>query len=163
MKPTVNIPMSVILQATVIAGVLDLLSAFVYALIEGHNALIVPIGIASAVWPGAKSSLGAGIVVGVLLHFAIMLVMVCVFALAVRRWFKLAAQPVLAGVTYGLLLWAVMYLVVLPLRWPTLFPHFTSTGVMEQLLSHVVLVGIPVAWLIGNSAKARYLGVPAHE
>ncbi|GAB2808313.1 hypothetical protein [Dyella kyungheensis] len=163
MKPTVHIPMSVILQATAIAGVLDLLSAFVYALLEGRNALIVPIGIASAIWPGAKSSPGAAIVVGVLLHFAIMLVMVYVFALAVRFWSKLASQPVLAGAAYGLLLWATMYLVVLPLRWPTVFPHFTGTGVMEQMFSHVVLVGMPVAWLIGNSAKAACLGVPAHE
>lgn len=163
MKTTINLSMSTILQATLIAGVLDLLSAFVYAMLEGHHALMVPIGIASAVWPGAKNSLGAGIVVGLLLHFSIMLVMVCVFALAVRLWSILASRPVLSGAAYGLALWATMYLVVLPLRWPTLFPHFTTTSVMEQLFSHVALVGIPVAWLIAKPAKATHQGVPDHE
>ena len=163
MRTPITVPMSTVIEATLIAGVLDLISAFVYALLEGHNLLIVPVGIALAIWPGAVSSIGAGIVVGVLLHFAIMLAMVYVFVLAARRWSMLAAQPVLAGAAYGLLLWATMYLVVLPLRWPTLFPHFTSTGVMEQLFSHVVLVGIPVAWLVGNSAKAAYLDASTHE
>ena len=162
MKPTLSVPFSAILQATLIAGVLDLLSAFVYALLEGHNALVVPIGIASALWPGAKTALGAGIAVGVLLHFAIMLAMVSAFALALRFWPQLAAQPKLAGAAYGVLLWAVMYLLVLPMRWPTLFPHFTATGVIEQLFSHIVLVGLPIAWLLGRSAKTVYRGEPAY-
>jgi hypothetical protein len=40
-----------------------------------------------------------------------------------------------------------MNLVVLPLRWPALFPHFAALGLAEQLFSHIILVGIPIAWL----------------
>lgn len=140
-------PLRSIVLATLVAGSLDIASAFAYGLAEGHGPFLVLIGIASAVWPGAFHAPLVAAVVGLLLHFAIMSVMVVVFAWGAGRLAWLHRRPLSSGALYGLVLWAVMNLVVLPLRWPALFPHLTATGVIEQWFSHIVLVGMPIAWL----------------
>lgn len=140
-------PKLLIMQAALIAGVLDIGSAFVYAMLDGHSPLVVLIGIASAVWPGARHAGLAGAFIGLMVHFAIMYVMAAVYLVAASRIRWTGQRPVLSGCLYGLILWAVMNLIVLPWRWPALFPHFTTVGVTEQLFSHIVLVGIPMAWL----------------
>jgi hypothetical protein len=144
-------PVKLIARATIVAGTLDILSAFFYASPEGHGPLVVLIGVASAVWPGARHAGATGAIAGLLLHFFIMLIMASIFVLVAARIRWTRRQPLIAGLLYGLSLWAVMNLVVLPLRWPTLFPHFTALGLAEQLFSHLVLVGIPIAWIARRS------------
>lgn len=146
---------SLLIRATLVAGTLDLLSALTYALLEGKNPLAVPVGIASAIWPGAIKAGAPALLVGVLLHFLIMLVMVAVFVAAARRLSWLTAKPVASGLLYGLLLWAVMNLIVLPLRWPSIFPHITALSLAEQIFSHTVLVGLPLAWMASRSMQHR--------
>lgn len=147
-------PARLLIRATLIVGTLDLLSAIAYALFDAKNPLAVPVGIASAIWPGALKAPLPAIPLGVLLHFALMLAMVAVFVAAARKMPRLTARPVLSGTLYGLLLWAVMYLVVLPLRWPALFPHFSAVSFAEQMFSHIALVGIPLAWMTRQSLPA---------
>ncbi|MES2313213.1 MAG: hypothetical protein V4566_13055, partial [Pseudomonadota bacterium] len=130
-------PIKLIAWATAIAGTLDILSAFFYALLEGHGPFVVLLGIASAVWPGARHGGAVGAIAGLLLHFFIMLIMASIYALAAARIGWTRRRPLSAGVLYGLSLWAVMNLVVLPLRWPALFPHFAALGLAEQLFSHI--------------------------
>ena len=91
--------------------------------------------------------------VGLALHFAIMAVMATVYVLAAARMPNLRARPLLGGVAYGLATWAVMNLIVLPLRWPTLFPKFDTVSLAEQLFSHVVLVGIPIALIARRASR----------
>lgn len=136
-----------IVQATLIAGCLDLGSALVYAIFDGHPAIAVPFIIASGVWPDARNAGLAGLFAGLALHFAIMSVMVSVYVLLLRRWPWTGRHPFAAGAVYGLALWCVMYLLVLPLRWPTVLQHLTAVGLGEQWLSHIALVGIPIALL----------------
>lgn len=140
-------PLRLIGKATLIAGCLDLVSALVYAALDGHPPLGVPIVIASGVWAGARSAGLAGVVAGLALHFAIMSVMVSVYVLLLRRWSWTGSHPIAAGSVYGLALWCVMYLAVLPLRWPTILQHLTPLSLGEQWLSHIALVGIPIGVL----------------
>jgi hypothetical protein len=136
-----------ILRATLVAGTLDILSALLYAALEGRQPAVILIGIASAVWPDARhGSIALGMAAGLALHFAIMLAMAAAFVLASRKLALLGRQPLIAGPIYGVLLWALMNLVVLPLRWPALFPHITPLALTEQLFSHIALVGLPIAW-----------------
>ncbi|ULU25819.1 DUF1440 domain-containing protein [Dyella terrae] len=148
-------PTNPLIATTLIAGTLDLLSAVTYALLEGKNPLAIPVGIASAIWPGAIKAGAPALVVGVLLHFIIMFVMVAVFLATARKIPWLTAKPFASGVLYGLLLWAVMNLIVLPLRWPSLFPHITALSFGEQIFSHTVLVGLPIAWMASRATKHR--------
>ncbi|HEV2680563.1 MAG TPA: hypothetical protein VGV14_08685 [Rhodanobacter sp.] len=153
MESTLNRPVYLVVRATVVAGALDILSAATYAVVAGRNPFAVPIGIASAIWSGAQKAGITAVLVGLLLHFAIMFVMASVFVAAAQRMRWITMRPVSAGALYGLLLWAVMNLVVLPLRWPSLFPHFTSQSLVEQLFSHIVLVGLPMAWMTGKAIR----------
>lgn len=140
---------------TALTGTLDILSAFVYAARDGHGPLPVLQGIGSAIWPAARHAGIAGAAVGLLLHFAIMFAMVAAFTAASKRVALLRGNPFVVGALYGILLWAIMNLIVLPLRWPSVFPHFVPVELGEQIFSHVALVGIPVAWF----ARRRGTGV----
>ncbi|MGO4701287.1 hypothetical protein [Dyella sp. 2RAB6] len=142
-----NESIRLIIKATLVAGCLDLASAFVYAVIDGHPPLAVLFSIAAGVWPGARNAGLAGMLAGLVLHFAIMSAMVSVYVLLVRRWSWTGRHPFIAGSLYGLGLWCVMYLLVLPLRWPSILQHMTLVNLGEQWLSHVALVGIPIAVL----------------
>ncbi len=144
---------SPLVRATLVAGTLDLISALSYAALAGKNPLAIPVGIASGIWPGAVKAGAPALLVGVLLHFLIMLAMVAAFLAAARRVPWLTAKPIAAGLLYGLLLWAVMNLIVLPLRWPALFPHFTALSFGEQIFSHTMLVGLPIAWLASRAMR----------
>ena len=147
-----------IIKATLIAGFLDLGSAFVYAMLEGHPPLGVLFAIASGVWPGARNAGLAGMLAGVLLHFAIMSVMVWVYVMLARRREWAVRRPFIAGSLYGLGLWCVMYLIVLPLRWPAILQRVSMVSLGEQWFSHIVLVGIPIALL-----AARYRQPPLRK
>jgi uncharacterized membrane protein YagU involved in acid resistance len=134
-----------IVLATLVAGTLDILSAVIYTLIAGHRPIVMLKGLASAVLGDGAIDGGIEIALaGLLIHFAIMAVMATVFVLAAARIPLLRTQWLLAGIAYGIALWAVMNLIVLPLRFG-LHP-FTARALAEQFFSHIVLVGLPIAW-----------------
>ena len=137
--------------ATAVAGTLDILSASVYAIVAGGTPVQMLRGVSGAILGEGRDSAAAPLV-GLALHFAIMAVMAAVFVFAARRIPLLIARPLSSGIGYGLVTWAVMNLVVLPLRWPALFPHFTTLGLSEQLFSHIVLVGLPIALIVSRRA-----------
>ncbi|THD35331.1 MAG: hypothetical protein E7773_12910 [Sphingomonas sp.] len=134
-----------IVGATVVAGTLDILSAVVYTLIAGHQPLNMLKGLASAVLGDDAATGGLHIALaGLLIHFVIMAVMAAFYIVVADRMPVLKSRWVLAGIAYGIGLWAVMNLVVLPLRFG--FHPFKPLGLAEQFFSHIVLVGIPIAW-----------------
>ena len=134
-----------ILVATLVAGTLDILSACVYTLIAGRAPITMLKGLASAILGNEAVKGGIGVaLVGLLLHFAIMAVMVAFFVIAASRLSVLKTHWLLAGIAYGIGLWAVMNLIVLPLRFG--WHPFTPLGLAEHFFSHIVLVGIPIAW-----------------
>lgn len=134
-----------ILVATLIAGTLDIAAAAILALQAGRTPDRMLRGVASGPFPDATGWGTAGAVLGLAVHFAIMAVMAAVFVLAADRLPLLKARRVAAGIGYGIATWAAMNLVVLPLRWPAVFPHLDPQTVATQLFCHIVLVGIPIA------------------
>ncbi len=82
-----------------------------------------------------------------------MFAMAAAFVFAARYAPLVRGKPFVIGGLYGLILWAVMNLVVLPLRWPSLFPRFETLATAEQLFSHIALVGIPIARIGRHPAK----------
>ena len=92
--------------------------------------------------------------IGLALHFAIMAVMATVYLLVASRFRSVNRWSLLSGIGYGLILWIVMYWIVLPQRFPTMFPILTPNEVAMQLFSHIVLVGIPIA-LVAKRARRR--------
>lgn len=135
-----------ILIATLLAGTLDIISAFVFAGMAGMSPMRVLTYVASGPFGDGVRDGGAGwAAAGLAVHFAIMACMAAAWFLATGRIAALVRHPVAAGLAYGFLLWLIMYWVVKPLRWPNApLPH-TAWGIGNALFSHCILVGLPIA------------------
>jgi hypothetical protein len=135
-----------ILIATLIAGTLDILSAFVFAGMAGMSPHGVLTYVASGPFGDSVRSGGAAwAVTGLAVHYGIMACMAAVYLMVAPRIPSLIRHPVPAGLAYGLLLWLIMYWLVKPLRWPDApLPH-TAWGIGNALFSHCILVGLPIA------------------
>lgn len=139
--------------ATLVAGTLDILSAFVFAGLAGATPGGVLRYVASG--PFGDSVRHGGnewAVVGLAVHFAIMACMAAAYFLVAPRIPALIRNPVLAGLLYGLILWGIMYWIVKPLRWPEAPLPSNLWGIGNALFSHCILVGIPIALI-----ASRYL------
>jgi hypothetical protein len=142
-----------IVVATLLAGTLDILSAFVFAGIAGMTPVGVLAFVASGPFGDAPTQTAGWALAGLLVHFAIMACMAAAYILIAPRIPVLMRHPILAGLGYGVWLWIVMYWIVWPLRFPELPPSTTLYGIANQLFSHCILVGIPIA-----AIATRYFG-----
>ena len=141
-----------IIIATLVAGILDILSAFVFAGIADVQPMAVLKFVASGPFPTAEATAGwAAIGLGV--HFAIMAFMVAAYMLVAPRVPVMLRQPVPAGIAYGFLLWVLMYWLVRPLRWPELPLPSTLYGIANALFSHCILVGLPIAIIAARHCR----------
>ena len=140
-----------ILLATLVAGTLDILAAVALSLIFGHGPMNMLRFVASGPFPAATDWGDPGSALGLAVHYALMAIMVTVYMIVAARRPALRARPLQWGVIYGLITYVVMNLIVVPLRFPAAFPP-SPRGVATQLFCHIVLVGIPIAWI-----AARYL------
>jgi hypothetical protein len=138
-----------VLIATLIAGVLDILSAFVFAGIAGMTPMGVLKFVASGPFPAATETPGWA-AVGIAVHFAIMACMAAAYMLAAPRIPASLRHPIPAGLAYGVLLWIIMYWIVRPLRWPEMPLPSTLYGIANALFSHCILVGLPIALVVSR-------------
>jgi len=144
-----------IVLATAIAGTLDILSAFVFAGIDGITPVRVLRFVASGPFGDAPTTSAGWAAIGLAVHYAIMACMAAAYVLIAPRIPALIRHPIVAGLLYGLWLWIVMYWIVRPLRFPELpLPH-TLYGIANALFSHCILVGIPIALITRRYASGR--------
>lgn len=147
--------------ATLVAGTLDIGSAIAMTAAHGKSVGAMLRTVASGPFGDGVAQLGAaGAIAGLAVHFGIMTAMVTIFAAAVDRLPALRRRPVGFGVAYGLLLYLVMYWVVIPLRWPVALNHIRLESIANALAIHVLLVGIPIAWLVVRPVGSLARPVP---
>ena len=134
------------LAGTIVVGVLDGLDAIVvFGLRSGVTPERIFQGIASGVLGPASFSGGwRSASLGVALHFLIAGGIVATFLAATRVMPSLARRPFLFGPLYGIVVYWVMNLVVIPLS-AIGGSSFTWFGVTNGLLIHMVGVGLPAA------------------
>ena len=135
-----------ILVATLVCGTLDILLATFLALAHGREPAAMLRYVASGPFPPATQWGAAGSLLGLAVHFALMAIMVAVFVLAVRHRPALLDRPALSGVAYGLITYVAMNLILVPIRFPVAFPP-KPLAVATQLFAHIVLVGLPTAFI----------------
>ncbi len=90
---------------------------------------------------------------GVVLHFIIATTWTTVFYLASRRMRFLIEQPIVAGVTYGVIVYLFMNFVVLPL---SAFPQRTIPTLTSRAIGCaiiVVCIGLPIAFIVRRFAN----------
>ncbi len=140
-------PWAPVLAGGLLAGALDIVYACVYWALKAN---VAPTRIFQSVAAGllGEASFEGGAAtaaLGLVLHFFIACTMALAYYLAARRWPVLARHPVPLGIVYGLLLYVVMNLVVVPLSaagggskdplWITL-----------TVAVHAFFIGLPIAW-----------------
>jgi hypothetical protein len=159
-----SITQQTIIKGTLIAGTLDILSAFIFSAIPGgdpshfaekFNPAKVLRGVAMGPFGDGMADGGAGAAaLGLLTHYVLMAVMVTIFVLAAKRIDVLTRQPIVSGIGYGFIIYLFMYWVVLVNRFPGAGVRLgTSWGVGNALFSHLLLVGIPIALVTANGLR----------
>lgn len=144
-----------VLLAGAAGGALDLVYATLAGASQGRSFQRVWQGVAGG-WIGPESfKLGwASTALGLVTHFGIAVAMAGAFALAGARAPVLYRRPLLSSAGYGLLLYAVMYGVVLPLRWPQAFPEWDGARSGLDILAHAG-VALAIVFVLRRSAGPR--------
>lgn len=147
-------PARALLLGGLTVGVLDGLDALVFFGLRGVSPARLFQGIASGLL--GRSAFEGGMataLLGVLLHFFIAFAVVATYHVTARRVPELSRRPWIYGPLYGLLVYAVMTFIVIPLS--AISARSPSTGVLlNGLLIHALGVGLPAA-LSAQAARAR--------
>jgi hypothetical protein len=137
-----------ILVGGLFAGSLDLGSAFVT---YGAG---VPRAIAGGLLGPAALHGGSGAyVLGIVLQFFIATSAAVVYYLASRKLAFLKDHPLVCGPFYGIAVFLVMNLIVLPLSALHFRGPFQLPGLIQGLLVHMILIGLPISFSIRQFAK----------
>ncbi len=142
-------PFITILKAGLLAGALDGLAAVTYSyLMAGTSPVRVFQFIASGVW--GKEAFSGGLLIavcGLLFHFVIAFSWTTLFFFAYPKIPMLSKNKYLSGLSYGVLIWLVMNLAVLPLS-NVSQGSFTLRGVSVGVLFLMFCVGLPVSLIV---------------
>lgn len=138
-------PLHAVLLGGIVAAALDIGFAIGFWALQEVPATRILQSIAAGLLGGrAYTGGGATAALGLALHVAIACVMAWVFYLASRRWRALTRHPLIAGAAYGVMLYATMNWIVVPLSAAALSPP-RGLWLWCGLAAHIVLVGIPCA------------------
>jgi hypothetical protein len=141
-------PLSAILAGGLIAGALDLTSAFITF---GPG---VPRAIAGGLL--GREAFHGGIptyILGVLLHFFIALSAATVYYVASRRLEFLKDHALVCGLFYGIAIYLVMNLIVLPLSALHARGPYQLRGLIQGLLVHMIIIGLPISFCVRRFSK----------
>jgi len=132
----------------VIAGALDLTQACI--LFGWHIPLLIAGGLLG---PQAAHGGIATYILGVLLHFFIAISAAGVYYAASRRLAFLKEHPLVCGLYFGATVEVVMGYVVLPLSALHARGPYELHDVLQGLLVHMVVVGLPISFSVRRFAK----------
>lgn len=136
-----------------IAGALDLLFAISFAAYNGTAPMELLQTVASGALGEAAFTGGAlAAALGLLLHFLLSYAWAGVFLLAAMRVPALVRRPLVSGIVFGIVVFLMMRLVVLPL---SAFPFpvkFRPLASALDLLSHMFFFGAPIAFATRRAA-----------
>ena len=140
--------------ATLVAGTLDIVFAMMLSLIFGREIPNMLRFVASGPFPSAVKMGTGGAILGLIVHFALMAIMATCLMLLMRWKPERLDTPLLTGIAYGVITYFIMNWVVVPLRFHTPLPPKTLS-IATQAFAHIVLVGIPMAYVAARYLKPR--------
>src|SRR3954471_7207651 len=137
-----------------IVGAMDITAATIQAISRGATATRLLqfvtsglIGQVAFTGGAATAALGLG------LHFVIAFTLVKVFYAASRSIILLRRYAVASGIVYGLIVFGVMNLIVLPLS--AAKPRHSLSGDLIQIAIHMFVIGLPTSLLIRRLSGAN--------
>ncbi|WP_316768781.1 hypothetical protein [Pedobacter frigiditerrae] len=144
-----------IIKAGLLAGTLDIIAAFLnFYYKTGKNPTIVLKYIASAIF--GKEAMTGGIemlLTGLLLHFIIAFIFTLFFSVIYKMlwsWFK---NTILIAILYGIFVWIVMNLAIVPLSKASQIP-FSWSGLITNIIILIVCIGLPLSYLFRKNSQA---------
>ena len=142
--------------AGLVAGILDITSAFVIASIKHVGSMRMLQGITSGLI-GPRSFEGglATAACGLAIHFLIAFTVASVFYLASRRLTFLTQHAVVSGLLYGIVVYLFMYWVVIRLIFPNAHPSLSRD--VTAVLVHISLIGLPISLIVSRCSKKQAL------
>ena len=149
-----NVDVFTIIKAGLLAGTLDILSAFTYYYIKtGKNPLNV-LNYVSKVALGELTFTSKGLqqASGLLVHFAITFGWTILFFILYPRLQMLRINKFIAAVVYGIFVWAMMNVVILPLWNHKPFVFNPESSPINALIL-IVAIGLPLSCI----ANRHYL------
>jgi len=138
----------IIFRAGMITGTLDILAAFLhYYLVTGKDPLFILQYIASALLgPTAFSGGAAMYCTGLLLHYLVAFSFTLFFFWLYPRLNILKRNRILTGIFYGLFIWVVMNLLIVPLSRIGKFP-VTVSGILTGAAILIIAIGLPLSFI----------------
>lgn len=141
--------------AGLIAGILDITSAFVIAGIKGAGSIRMLQGIASGLlgqrsFEGGMATAGLGLAI----HFLIAFTAAAVFYAASRKLSSLTQHAVVSGLLYGIAVYIFMYWIVVPLAFPT--ARYSISRDVTAVIIHIVLIGLPIALVVRRFSNEQF-------
>lgn len=112
-----------------------------------------PVRIVQSIWAwivGREAAFAGGMAsaaAGAALYYALMSAIVAIYHLAARDYRALRDRPLLAGALYGAAWFVLLHVVIVPLFSAAPPRRFLPDWNLACLLAHVVLIGIPTAWM----------------
>jgi uncharacterized membrane protein YagU involved in acid resistance len=148
------------LKAGLLVGTLDISAAFLYYYARtGRNPLRILTFIASGIFGKAAFAGGSEMMlVGLVLHYIIALVFTFFFFWLLSRMEGLRKVNLLVGIFYGIFVWTVMNLAVVPLSSVSKQPFQWDTALINVLIL-IACIGIPLAVMANNYYKKRIAAV----
>jgi hypothetical protein len=131
-----------------VAGSLDLTQACI--LFGARIPLVIAAGLLG---PNALHGGIGTYVLGVLLHFFIAFSAAAIYYAASRRLVFLKEHPLVCGLFYGAAVEVIMGYIVLPLSALHATGPYELHDVLQGLLVHMVVVGLPISFSIRRFAK----------
>ena len=143
-----------IASAGLIAGILDITSAFVIAGIKGTGSIRMLQGIASGLlgqrsFEGGMATAGLGLAI----HFLIAFTAAAAFYAASQKLSSLTEHAVVSGLLYGIAVYIFMYWMVVPVAFPNA-RHSMSRDVTAVII-HIVLIGLPIALVVRRFSREQ--------
>jgi len=140
-----------ILWCGALVGTLDICAAFANAFISFEVGPIAVLKyIASAMFGASAHTGGTDMVIyGLLMHYGIAYFFTALFFVLYPRLGGGSQNPILIGVLYGIFIWLVMNLAVVPL---TKIPHghMHAPQAIINAVILIIMIGVPVSFIASN-------------
>jgi uncharacterized membrane protein YagU involved in acid resistance len=143
-----------IVKTGLIAGSLDLLAALVYySILTGDSPLNILKYIASGIFgPVAFSGGTMMMLAGLALHFFIAFAFTLFFFWLFPRFEILARNRILTGIVYGIFVWMIMNIFIVPLSNVPQCPFIPVHAIINGVIL-IVCIGIPISFMADRYYK----------
>ena len=137
-----------------VAGTLDLTAACVYAWLRRSVTPVQVFQFIASGLLGTESFTGGAktALLGVALHFLIATGAAAVFYFASHKWLFLVERPIMAGLLYGIPVYAFMNFIVVPLSQVPQRPQPISARIINLVIL-MFCIGLPIALIVRRFAR----------